>query len=122
MTNEIARRGLMRILGLAGVAAALCPQAASALPLPSPVRRLTGLLADVASARQVGQAYLQGTPGDADRDSLMAQLVARLQGDLSRETLVACCRADFADGRTVMVNGWMLSQTEARLCALAALT
>lgn len=122
MTNEIARRGMVRILGLAGVAAALGPQAASALPLPSPARRLTGLLADMASARQIGRAYLQGTPGDADRDCLTAQLVARLEGDVSRETLVACCRADFADGRTVMVNGWMLSQTEARLCALAALT
>jgi len=29
-------------------------------------------------------------------------------------------RADFADGRTVKVDGWVLSLTEARLCASLA--
>jgi hypothetical protein len=28
---------------------------------------------------------------------------------------------DFADGRTVMLDGWVVSRTEARLCALLAL-
>ena len=31
-------------------------------------------------------------------------------------------RNDFAAGRTVIVNGWVLSQTEARQCALYSLT
>lgn len=31
-------------------------------------------------------------------------------------------REDFANGRTLLVQGWCLSRTEARVCALAALT
>jgi hypothetical protein len=31
-------------------------------------------------------------------------------------------RDDFADGRTAVVNGWVLSETEARQCALYSLS
>jgi hypothetical protein len=31
------------------------------------------------------------------------------------------CRVDFARDRVVLVDGWLLAVTEARLCALAAL-
>jgi len=121
MAKQIARRMLLRVLGLAGLTLALDPRAAEAIPARARVTRLTGLLADAASARQVGQAYLQQAPGEADRERLTAELIARFNDDPSREALTACCRADLADGRTVTVNGWVLSQTEVRLCALAAL-
>ena len=35
--------------------------------------------------------------------------------------MLAQVRADYAGGRTVMLSGWVLSVSEARLCALAAL-
>jgi len=38
---------------------------------------------------------------------------------LPRAQLAARVREDFAAGRIVMLDGWMLSATEARLCALA---
>jgi hypothetical protein len=121
MAKQIARRMLVRLLGLAGVAAAVTPGAAYALPRLPTTGRLVALLADQASARQVGRAYLKAMPADSDRAQLLSQLAARLDHDPSRETYAACCRRDFAEGRTVTVNGWVLSQTEARLCALAAL-
>jgi hypothetical protein len=121
MAKQVARRMLLRILGLAGITLALGPRAAHAVPAPPRLGQFTVLLADAASARHVGRAYLQHVPGDADRGHLLVQLRARFDDKPSREKLMACCREDFAAGRTVTVNGWVLSQTEARLCALAAL-
>jgi hypothetical protein len=94
--------------------------------------RLVAVLGRPASAAVVGRAYLAGHPGEADRDWLAAQLgadlrcqdcdparsdAARLRAGLARQL-----RADFAQSRVVRVDGWVLSVTEARLCALAALT
>ena len=35
--------------------------------------------------------------------------------------LVAAVRQDFREGRSVQVEGWILSRTEAELCALTLL-
>ncbi len=37
-----------------------------------------------------------------------------------RAHAAARIRADFAAGRTVTLGGWVLAQTEARLCAVSA--
>jgi hypothetical protein len=94
--------------------------------------RLVTVLGRPASAAVVGRAYLADHPAEADRDWLAAQLgadlrcqdcdparsdTARLRAALARQL-----RADFAQRRVVRVDGWVLSVTEARLCALAALT
>lgn len=94
--------------------------------------RLVAVLRRPASAAVVGRAYLAGHPAEADRDWLAAQLdadlrcqncnparsdAARLRAGLARQL-----RVDFAQSRVVRVDGWVLSVTEARLCALAALT
>lgn len=120
MAKQIARRMLVRLLGLTGLALAVGPVPALALARPSPAARLTRLLGDPESAREIGRAYLQTAPGDGNRERLTTQLAARLDRP-TRDTLAASCREDFARGRTVMVNGWVLAETEARLCALAAL-
>jgi hypothetical protein len=82
------------------------------------------------SARHVGRAYLEVQPREAD----VPRLVVAILGDLAtrlphREipggTLARLLderiRHDFAEGWLVSVGGWMLSRTEARLCALAEL-
>ena len=94
--------------------------------------RLVAVLRRPASAGAVGRAYLADRPGEADRDWLAARLGADLRGrdcDPScsdrarlRAGLARQLRADFAQSRVVRVDGWVLSVTEARLCALAALT
>jgi hypothetical protein len=131
MPKRIDRRDAVRALGLAGLSLALVP-AGYALKTggsgsQSMAAWLRSMIADLQSARRVGQAYLATTPEEADRDRLLAQLYPRLEpgADRSaaawRESYMARCRQDFAEGRTVRIDGWVLSQTEARLCALATL-
>jgi len=91
-------------------------------------RRLVRSLRDVPSAQVVGAAYLRATPGYTDVHVLVTRLLRdepALSGSRSagamRKLLRRCIREDFARERVVAVNGWLLAETEARLCALAIL-
>lgn len=83
----------------------------------------------VESMRRVGAAYLSQRPAEADRDRLLSMLRHDLQ--LSGITPAAensvagltkgfgdMIIADFAANRTIMLDGWVLSVSECRLCAL----
>ena len=92
--------------------------------------RLIALLPTRDSAAAVGRAYLRITPGEADTDRLVRALVQRMPGLATaglatdpelRALLETRSRLDFTEGDTVRVRGWVLSRTEARACALAAL-
>jgi hypothetical protein len=128
MNRRIGRRRAMASLGAGSLALAVAGPgdiaSLSSRTAAAPVATwLRSMIADLESARRVGQLYLQTAPEDADRDRLLADLFPRLEpqaGD-RRDSFAACCRQDFADGATVRVDGWVLSRTEARLCALAAL-
>ena len=65
------------------------------------------------AARAIGAAYLRAYPQEA---RVVRSLRIAANG---REDVATRVRADFAGGDVVMVEGWMLSRTEARLCALA---
>ena len=94
--------------------------------------RLLAVLGRPDSAAAVGRAYLASHPAEADRARLTAGLdqalrcqecdPARARTDQLRAALAGRIRADFAAARVVMVDGWVLSETEARLCGLAALS
>ena len=58
--------------------------------------------------RDIGEQYRRLVPDESDW--------MRLSGPIS-----ALVRRDFETGRTVLVNGWVLSVTEARQCALFSL-
>ena len=99
---------------------------------PAPARRLSGLLVHQQSARDVGRAYLRAAGPAAPTVDGLVELVAReLPGrgrtlrrasdDELRRLLVLRCQRDFADERTVVLDGWVASVTEARLCGIAAL-
>ena len=121
---------LARVAELAGVEIAW-----TRLPIGRGVTaadRLVAVLGRPASAAVVGRAYLAAHPAEAKRDWLAERLSAdlrchdchparsdagRLRAGLARQL-----RADFGQSRVVRVDGWVLSLTEARLCALAALT
>jgi hypothetical protein len=82
--------------------------------------RLTAVLGDPDAARRVGRRYLDGRPEERDERTLLRLL--RQLGDpaaLTQDRVRRAVRSDFAEGRVVLVEGWYLSQTEARLCALA---
>jgi hypothetical protein len=72
----------------------------------------------------VGQRYLQLQSAEANLDVLADLLLERLQGaalsDLQHDFSLAV-HDDFGRGDVVHLDGWMLSRTEVRLCALAYL-
>jgi hypothetical protein len=123
------RRFLLLAAGLGGAAAA-----GSALgrlwPAPgrSPViARITDGFRDLASARAVGRAYLEAVPAERSVTALLAALerdlgeLERLRRPALRDRLANLVRRDFTALEIVNVRGWILSRTEGRLCALAAL-
>lgn len=75
------------------------------------------------SAGRIGRAYLLRRPAEADLGILYERLSAGLPPGQAAEDpdWGAIVRADFGTGNTVLVEGWLLSRTEARLCALTAL-
>ena len=50
---------------------------------------------------------------DASQEARYDEIVNKLEALLNQKI-----QQDFEAGRTVVVNGWVLSQTEARQCAL----
>ncbi|HEX3753856.1 MAG TPA: hypothetical protein VHV26_02155 [Rhizomicrobium sp.] len=100
-------------------------------PLPS--RRsaeaaILAALSDRRSAALIGRSASWPTQGrDRPLDQILADLrlepedAAHMQTSEIRRRLAARIRADFAEGRTIRRDGWLIAVTEARLCALAAL-
>jgi hypothetical protein len=113
----LSRRLLLAAGGVMAVLA-LAPR----LRRADPVDRL-GLDRDAAAA--VGRAYLDACPEEADPGRLEALLTGELrEGSLDsvRRRLANRRRGDFARGDVVVVRGWVLARSEARLCALISLT
>jgi hypothetical protein len=76
-------------------------------------------------ARAIGEAYARQINIDATKESIVtaAQDVLQLIGgssgpDAAITALVSAVRRDFQEGRTVQVDGWVLSRTEVELCLL----
>ena len=76
----------------------------------------------------IGKAYVIAHP-DEDQANTLATLLTTNHPDGSKATsaslitfLKDSIEKDFREGRTVTVIGWVLSQTEARQCALLYLT
>lgn len=84
-----------------------------------------GLLRDRAAAHAVGKAYLESAP-TLTRARLLTDLGSvQIAPPVGVGTIAdqfdRAVRTDFANGHTVVVHGWILSRTEASLCALAYL-
>jgi len=83
------------------------------------------------SAKVIGRAYLQRVPEESEVSRLVAGICslqveqhtecAKAAPKRYRDLLLQQQQQDFEHGRVVSVAGWILSQTEARLCALATL-
>jgi hypothetical protein len=85
------------------------------------------LFADTRSLEAIGRAYLAeyGTFGIVGDISAALELDPTSSGSQDGKDLRKLFRPqvtqDFADGNIVLVQGWMLSRTEAQICASAAL-
>jgi hypothetical protein len=83
---------------------------------------------DKKSAKVVGWEYLRSVPMEGNTAKLTRLICSSryeelvcADGSKIRDLLLRQQREDFEKGRIVNVHGWILSETEARLCALTAL-
>jgi hypothetical protein len=132
MMTRISRRRFLigASVGLAGAVPALSALRwleAFAGP-PSLEQTLARLFRHHDSARRIGRAYLRLHPEEADVALLRYHLESALPPtswatggtSVARRALVERSRQDFGDDNTVAIEGWILSRTEGRACALLA--
>ena len=67
----------------------------------------------------IGMKYRE-LSGESSPDTLLQLLKGQNEGMLTGQMDVIIA-SDFENNRTVMINGWLLSITEARQCALYSL-
>jgi hypothetical protein len=138
MTARSFRNGSRRAFVQALLAAAALPvvrdaQAASLTNVEGGAT-LAEAIADMVrdiEVSQVGKAYLVVQPSESSMDRLISEIERAALDDYrgfdppsTHElglALANAVRQDFQCGRIVNVRGWRLSQTEARVCALAHL-
>ena len=78
---------------------------------------LQGLFGDNRRIRELGKAYRRSHPGEDD----IATLVALITANAPDADLDLKVSRDFEQDDTVQLQGWILSRTEARQCALFSL-
>ena len=80
------------------------------------------LLSNPGEARQIGRLYLAQFPTESSLATLTRHLELTTMYGLNREVIRSRIRqqigADFEQGNTVNLAGWILARTEARVCAL----
>jgi hypothetical protein len=88
---------------------------------------ITDLFSNPAAAQSLGRLYLASHAEEADSGFLTAMLFGLPHGqpwaggaEGARRHLALEQRRDFAESRIAVVDGWILSRTEARICALVA--
>ena len=99
--------------------------------LADPEAAILGMLRHDESASHIGRLALASWPDMRNRTALLNHILDDLQfdrvsvtqagGDILGRRLSERMAADFTAGRTVRLDGWVLSLTEVRCCALAAL-
>jgi hypothetical protein len=123
------------VLAAIGAVGALVPglrgaRAFAVAPDPS-VERLVSLFKHRDSARAIGSAYLALRPEEGKAKVLLAlisdapedPMVTPRASDAELRAWLRRRQAhDFANGHVVKLEGWLLSATERRLCALTVLT
>jgi hypothetical protein len=135
MPMKTARRSVL--LAVAGwalapfTALARPPRGAAAASNPEArlLARIVAFFGEPASAAALGAAYLCQAPEDAEPGHLVARLfpdtssavLERWSDSALRSALARRLIEDFAHSRTVILQGWVLSRSEARLFAAAAL-
>jgi hypothetical protein len=76
-------------------------------------------------ARQIGTQYRAAVPRENTAAALRDAISSSQRRNfpwVSRQSIEELIHGDFSEGRIVVVNGWVLSETEARQCALYSLS
>jgi hypothetical protein len=110
-------------VGFTGVSCTRRPAYYSVLDKPQQL----SYICDAKTIRDIGKAYQAQTPAESGSDRLTDLLsadstghtVSSSSGNTFIQTLInQKITDDFEKGHTVLINGWVLSVTEARQCAL----
>lgn len=129
------RRAFLKIVAGLGLYAFMRPVLSSPVTVESftsaLASRMVSIFNNELSAKVVGAEYLRLSQSDADLEHMLDSICRTCGHDTQalmdkddqqlRDVLVARQRQDFSEGQTVRVQGWVLSKTEARLCALTTL-
>ena len=131
MPPRLTRRALLRVGAAALAPIVLYPLLSRELVFRSSLReRIAGLLPHAGAAAVVGAAFLRAHPqtsaegliDDISRNlGLNPNRLERLSDSELGFLLDRRIRDDFQGRRTVVVDGWILAETEARLAAVVAL-
>jgi len=87
------------------------------------LEKCAGLSPSFDRAAPIGRRYLAMTPAERNPTVLASRIAERVSGsgaDFPAAVTSAVSR-DFESGDVVMIDGWMLSRTEAQICGLAAM-
>ena len=83
-------------------------------PLPEAIEKY---FPDSTRIRRLGETYRDNFPSEDD-----PTILRKLVGEVAELSLAeAAIQDDFLNGDVVMLDGWILSRTEGRLCALFSL-
>ena len=75
--------------------------------------------------REIGTLYRAAVPQESTAAALRSAISSSRPSGIAlsfRRPIDTQVHDDFEDGRTIIVGGWVLSQTEARQCALYSLS
>jgi hypothetical protein len=116
-------RGMLRtLIGTLAIPLPWLTRTAASADLGAVLRRRAG-------AERIGRRYLATLPAGTDKARLFAMSPAldrascalRHEPEVAAELLRRGINEDFRHANTVIVDGWVLAATEARLCAAVAL-
>ncbi len=82
---------------------------------------------DEATLRELGRKYLARVPGEGSAKILLSRLVADgprrgADADEGASEMAIQAEQDFRTNKILIIDGWIISETEARQCALLALS
>src|SRR5689334_14417972 len=96
------------------------------------IKKITDFYSHKEDAAIIGFEYLNSAPDEFDihnmidlicsHDAQRYKQLTEAKSDEARAIIARWQREDFESGRIVRVSGWLLSETETRVCALTALT
>ena len=129
MDSQLGRRTFVVSLAVVGGAAlGVLGGQTCVLAKESLIVRLSTWLSDSEAARELGRAYLDAYPHERSTDAITTALRLSLDvlpfsvtDERLRALFHASVSRDFEQGRTLALDGWVLSITELRLCGLATL-
>lgn len=128
--TRLSRRDVVAAGVIAGAALPIVTPALPAGIYAQAEEVLVAVFRDSSSATKIGNAVLTLAPDMRNRVQLLSELlrdlriepesVVHLERTEIARRLAQRVRDDFATRNTVMLDGWLVSLTEMRLCALAA--